>query len=486
MKINIRRLSVLLLAGTLLTSCSGNNNGGFFPNSNVAVFATFVLNQTNIGVGQQVPLNIAVNNPNNHSLEFRFTCDRGQITGQNPESPAANYIAPFSGGEDTIRVSVFDRNDNANLPQIQQRILVFGDGVAFVELPQDATALADADNGVIKVTGVGGSSSQPRQVAVGRQPAISPDGRYLAYTYYPGDGTSQIRVQDAAGNITIVSGTSKAFNRDPAWAPIGNDRQQYLAFASDRISSRTGQGFDERGEDFNIWRVNALGQDIRQLTSTPGSDMEPTWSPDGRFLVYRSNFAQNKVNNFWNLWRMEMMSGRLVQLTYETAPEKGTYQPSFSPDGNRIVYVRQYLNRQPQNLFNFRKIWMLDMSKLDLPSLTPGGTPTVLPPGANGINPVPLGNFGSETNLNGNFGQIVTQEFDEGTVESSPSFSVDGRLIYYVRARAQEYRAVGVPSNPGNLGTIGLEPMAVPGVERATEVSWARQARSFGNGLGIF
>lgn len=484
-------LSLGAAAALALTACGVNQDGSLSFKGNAfcgTPFYTLQLSRQNIGINERVPISLFVNNPCNHDLEYRFIAQRGQVLAQNPLIPQGEYVAPFTGGEDRISVTVYDRTDNVNLPQQQAPLLVLGDGLAYVEAPAAGTDLGDYDNGVIKVTGIQGAGvgSQARQVAIGRQPAISPDGRYIAYTYYPGDGSSQVRMQDSLGNVQILTGSGGSFNRDPSWAPIGSDLNLHLVFSSDRLSNSTGQSVEQRGEDFNIWRVSALGQNLQQLSSTPGSDLEPAWSPDGRSIIYRSNFSQNKVQNFQNLWRMDLSTGRLMQLTYETVPDKGAYEPEFSPDGMRIVYSRKYLSRQPQQIYTFQKIWMVDLNTIDLPSLVAFMPPTGTGVPASGVgpvpNPVPVNpNMGSVGNREGNFGNIATQEFDEGTVEGSPSFSVDGRWITYVRKQGDDIRTVSIPGNPGQMGTIGFEPLNVlpAGSGRALEVNWARQARSF-------
>jgi len=474
-------LALSLTTLTLSASCS--RDGSVSSALCGQPFYNLQLTRQNIGVNERVPIAMSVSNPCNHTLEYRFLAARGTVISQNPLLPMAEYIAPFTGGEDRITVSVYNRSESRNLQQQYAPLLVMGDGLAYVEAPAAGTDLDDYDNGVIKVTGIQGVGvgTQAQQVAIGRQPTISPDGRFLAYSYFPGDGSSQIRVQDAAGNVTILTGSGGSFNRDPSWAPIGNDLNQHLVFSSDRLSNSTGQAFNERGEAFNIWRISALGQNLQQLSSTPGDDKNPTWSPDGRVVIYSSNFSQNKVQNFSNLWRLDLGSGQLLQLTYETAPDKGAFEPSFSPDGQRIVYSRKYISRQTQQLFDFQKVWLVDLNTIDIPSLQafmPGqpGLPPGQPPMM--INPNQPETVG---NRDGNFGNIATQEFDEGTVEISPSFSVDGRWITYVRQQGDDIRTVSIPGNPGNLGTIGFEPINVlpAGSQRAIEVSWARQTRSF-------
>ncbi len=483
--------SLIGLSALSFVSCGPGTGVGTLlcPQQN---FFQIVINQQSIGINQRIPIQVLGGDNCGRELEYRFVANRGQIIAQNPLSPVAEYIAPFTGGEDMITVSVFDRTNRVNLPQQQRPLLILGDGLAYVEAPAAGTELGDFDNGVIKIAGVQGlgSSTPSKQIAVGRQPTISPNGRYLAYTYYPGDGSSQVRMQDAAGNVTILTGNGGSFNRDPSWAPIGNDLNLNLTFSSDRLSNSSGQGFDERGDAFNIWRVSALGQNMQQLASTPGNDQEPVWSPDGRSVLYRSNFSQNKIQNFDNLWQLDLASGRLLQLTYETVPDKGVFQPEFSPLGDRVVYSRKYLSRQAQQVFDFQKIWTVALNTIDIPSLIPfqPGTGNTLPGSGSGTVPGPnrpinQPNAGDSTlNREGNFGNIATQEFDEGTIESSPSFSVDGRWITYVRKQGDDIRVVSIPGNPGNLGTVGFEPVSVlpQGSERALEVNWARQIRSFG------
>lgn len=474
--------ALLALSSLSLTTACGLPISGAICGS---PFYSIQVNRQSIGISERTPISLLVNNPCSHELEYRFIANRGTVIAQNPLSPMAEYLAPFTGGEDMITVSIYDRTDNINLPQQQRPLLVMGDGITYVEAPAPGTELDDYDNGVIKVTGIQGVGigSAPQQVAIGRQPTISPDGRFIAYAYFPGDGSSQIRMQDAAGNVTILTGAGGSFNRDPAWAPIGSDANLHLVFSSDRLSNSTGQAFEDRGDAYNIWRVSALGQNLQQLASTPGNDREPNWSPDGRSIIYRSNFSQNKVQNFSNIWQLDLSSGRLLQLTYETVPDKGAFEPEFSPDGQRLVYTRKYLSRQTSQIFDFQKIWTVALKTIDIPSLIPF-LPNQPGSGITGpTTPQPVDPNQPDTvgNREGNFGNIATQEFDEGTVELSPTFSVDGRWITYIRKQGDDIRTVSIPGNPGNLGTVGFEPINVlpAGSERAAEVSWARQSRSF-------
>jgi dipeptidyl aminopeptidase/acylaminoacyl peptidase len=67
---------------------------------------------------------------------------------------------------------------------------------------------------------------------------------------------------------------------DPAWSPAGAQ----LAFTSNRSSD------PDRNYNNDIWTVAAgntdKGAHLTQITTNPGDDHAPTWSPDGKWIAY--------------------------------------------------------------------------------------------------------------------------------------------------------------------------------------------------------
>ena len=66
----------------------------------------------------------------------------------------------------------------------------------------------------------------------------------------------------------------------PAWSPDGKQ----LAFVSNRTSDR------DRNENTDIWVMDAIaGAAMKQLTTWAGADINPQWSPDGKWIAYTSS-----------------------------------------------------------------------------------------------------------------------------------------------------------------------------------------------------
>ncbi len=70
---------------------------------------------------------------------------------------------------------------------------------------------------------------------------------------------------------------------------------------------------------------------ITRLTSSPGLEDEPAWSPDGKFIAYTSNAGGNM-----NILVKPLGGGRLIRLVENDADDG---QPSWSPDGSKLAFV---------------------------------------------------------------------------------------------------------------------------------------------------
>jgi Tol biopolymer transport system component len=75
------------------------------------------------------------------------------------------------------------------------------------------------------------------------------------------------------------------------------------------------------------WRRPLL---LTRLTSDPGLQMQPSWSPDGRFIAY----ASDKSGNF-DIWVQPVAGGDAVRVT---TSREHDWEPDWSPDGSQIAF----------------------------------------------------------------------------------------------------------------------------------------------------
>ena len=85
--------------------------------------------------------------------------------------------------------------------------------------------------------------------------------------------------------------------------------------------------------DAEIYVVNSDGTGATRLTTQPGADVNPAWSPDGS----RITFASQRDGNL-EIYVMSANGTNPVRLTNVAASD---YRPAWSPDGARIAFVSE-------------------------------------------------------------------------------------------------------------------------------------------------
>ena len=110
-----------------------------------------------------------------------------------------------------------------------------------------------------------------------------------------------------------------------AWSPDGTR----LALAVENLGS------DDPYWARHIWVIEADGSNMVQLTSGPQWDNSPSWSPDGNQIVFhRSIFEGDSY-----IVTIDVDSSNETPLTAGSTKERS---PSWSPDGATIGYVTEY------------------------------------------------------------------------------------------------------------------------------------------------
>ena len=157
-------------------------------------------------------------------------------------------------------------------------------------------------------------------------PALSPDGRRLAYISDAGLFSFDIYLADAQNGHTIrklVSATRdphleslQLVNSAGAWSADG--RFVFGAVVTGRPALRIVKG--DNGDLVKEIKFPSLGEILN-----------PTWSPDGKMIAFSA-----QVGGVTDLFTYDLESGQLQRLTDDSYAD---LEPAWSPDGSQIAFV---------------------------------------------------------------------------------------------------------------------------------------------------
>ncbi len=152
------------------------------------------------------------------------------------------------------------------------------------------------------------------------RPAWSPDGAHIAFES-DRDGDREIFVMNADGTGVRQLTDSDGEDMMPAWSPDGTR----LVFISDRDEDD-----GDRDRETEIYVMNSDGTNVTRLTHSDGSDVSPTWSPDGSFLA----FSSDRVGDL-EIYVMNSHGTNVTRLTYSDGWD---VLPTWSPDGRYLAF----------------------------------------------------------------------------------------------------------------------------------------------------
>ena len=216
-----------------------------------------------------------------------------------------------------------------------------------------------------------------------RDPRISPDGKWVAYTV----STKDLEEDESETRVWMISSnggeaipmTAKGYSASrPRWSPDG----KYLSFLAKR-----GEDEDEKSQ---VWTLNRQGGEAQQLTEIKQGVSGYEWSPDGSrllllikdpkpelltedkedddkpkpFVIDRLQFKRDYIGYLdrlrTHLYVFTPGDSAAVQIT------SGDYddtQPAWSPDGKSIAFVSNRSENPDGN--RDTNIWIVSADNTD-------------------------------------------------------------------------------------------------------------------------
>lgn len=232
-------------------------------------------------------------------------------------------------------------------------------------------------------------------------PTVAPNGSLMAFASTIHSTTSDIYLQSTTGSTITQLTDDPGDDVMPTFSPDGN----YLAFASNRAGN------------WNIYYVPTAGGRPVQLTFETEHELHPSWSPDGKMIAYSRYGMQSGKWEVWtvdienpsvrrllvygmfpewnpdvtkskllfqrprqrgsryhSVWTIDYINGESMHPTeIVSAANAAAINPSWSPDGNRIVFVTVIdPEAEPSAKPGQCDLWVVDLDGANRTNLTNG------------------------------------------------------------------------------------------------------------------
>jgi Tol biopolymer transport system component len=236
---------------------------------------------------------------------------------------------------------------------------------------------------------------------------------------------------DGSDELNLTGEFPNGFAEAPVWAPDGRGLA-YDAVPSADVSR-------------DIYYIDLASRQLRPLTTLPGFDCYPSYSPDGSQIVYMSERGGNR-----DLFIMDSEGNELLQLTDHPGYD---YEPAWSPDGAQIVFTSRRTGNSELFIVNadgsdLRQL--TDEAKLDWrPSWSPDGEWIAFETWRNG---------NADIYMMRPDGSDLTQLTDNPAEDGHPTFSPDGHYLVFHSTRAGNYQLFIMDlANPGEAWHLPTE-----------------------------
>jgi Tol biopolymer transport system component len=173
----------------------------------------------------------------------------------------------------------------------------------------------------------------PTENGIYYEPSIDPKGKYVVF-FGNVAGPPRIWRTDLSTFETIALTPSTYGSRHPAYSGDGSQ----IVFASDMNSGQEPElveqmgknGLPSKGHITNLYIMDNIGRNIRQVTFGTFQDQRPCFSPDGKTIAFVSN--RNGSTRIWEISASGQSEPRQILFG------RYGYRPWFSTDGQWIFF----------------------------------------------------------------------------------------------------------------------------------------------------
>ena len=181
---------------------------------------------------------------------------------------------------------------------------------------------------------------------------LSPDGKRIVFTSLKG-GDLDIYTMNIDGTDVKQLTNAPGYDGGAWWSPDGTKIVYRAHHPKDSLELAQYRDLLAAGlirpSKVELFVMNADGSDNRQITHLGGANFGPSWTPDGKRIIFASNHKTPRSGNF-DLYLVNLDGSNLEQVT--TNPVFDGF-PMFSPDGRHIIWASNRFDQKQTetNLF---------------------------------------------------------------------------------------------------------------------------------------
>ncbi len=185
---------------------------------------------------------------------------------------------------------------------------------------------------IYTVPASGGNATQVTPQGYTFNPKWSPDGERIYFRWNGGDIAS---VPSEGGEISIgpLDADSKIFEALPGGGNAVSPDGKKIVFSGAKMVFRD----NKRDFAVDIYTIPVKGGEPTQLTTSPGQDRFPCWSPDGKSIAFIKYPEPSKE---MSICIVPTEGGEIRQLTSESHRVQWS-TIAWSPDGKSIAYFSE-------------------------------------------------------------------------------------------------------------------------------------------------